>query len=318
MDTLPKFDFQTIDLSSRVKDLVKFRIPTGIIAIDKVVGGGIPAGKLTEIYGGWSSGKTRLACHVIAQTQKLGGVGVFADNERSLDEGLIGLTGIDTDPTKFIYPDPDTELTSVENIFRIMQNAVVTLRENNPEGLLTIVWDSVASTPGIQELEGEMGVNTTAMRRAKLIGEGLRRLMTDVYRHKVCLIFINQIRDRIGIMYGEKTDTVGGKALKFTASLRLHCKIAGRIKNEKTGELEGYKGKLIVDKSKICKPFGVVNFPMYADKPIDKHAGLLDYMSRHGEVLNNKGWYSFPDTPETKFRESDFPTLYEKRELKGE
>ena len=297
----------TIDLSSKFKELALFRIPTGNKAIDIVTGGGIPAGKLTEAYGDFSSGKTRLGLHICAQTIKLGGTAIYLDVERSVDKGLLDLTGVD--PDKLVYVDPD-QLRSVEDVFDVMNLAIVQFREDNPDGLLTIVWDSVASTPGLELLEGEIGVNTTAMRRAKLIGEGLQKLMAEVYQHKICLIFINQIRDRINVMYGEKYDTVGGKAIKFTASLRIHCKLAGKLKNDQTQELEGMKGRLSIDKSKVCKPFGVVNFEMYVDRPIDEYSGLLDYYVRHGRVEAKRGWYNLPGS-DKKFRKEEFPEIYE-------
>ena len=124
------------------------------------------------------------------------------------------------------------------------------------------------------------------------------------------LIFINQIRDKMNVMYGEKYDTVGGKAIKFTASLRVHCKLAGKIKNTETMELDGYKARIIIDKSKVCKPFGVVNFEMLTASPIDEYSGLLDYYLRHSLVESSgTGWYNFPGGE--KFRKDDFPKVYE-------
>lgn len=302
-------DVPTIDLSQKFAEYVKFRVPTGIVAIDRVCGGGIPAGKLTEIYGGWSSGKSRLAAHIIAETQRLGGIGVLLDNERSLDAGLVNLTGIQLNET-FFYPDPDTDLKTIEDVFGVMQNAVKTLRGDNPDRLLTVVWDSLAATPGAEDLDAELGMATGAMRRAKVISDGLKQIMSEVHKSKTCLVFINQIRDKIGVMYGEKTDTVGGKALKFAASLRLHMELNGKIKDEKTEELIGNKGRLVVDKNKVGRPFGVVNFEMYVDKPIDKYSGMLDYMVRHSEIEQTGGWYKFPGQ-QKKFRADDFAKNYE-------
>lgn len=299
----------TINLADRISELVKFRVPTGILAIDRVIGGGIPAGKLSEIYGDFSTGKSRIACHVIAETQRLGGRAVLIDTERALDQGLITLTGVKLDDT-FFYPDPDTQLKTIEDVFKIIGESIKLLRDDDPDQLLTIIWDSVAATPGIEDLEKEIGRSEASMRRAKVIGDGLKQVMAKVYQSKICLIFINQIRDKIGVMYGEKTETVGGKAIKFTASLRLHCFLSGAIRNEATKELDGYKGRLEVAKSKICRPFGVVNFEMLTDKPIDTYSGLLDYMVRHDELESIAGWYKFPEQTK-KFRSEDFPKNYE-------
>jgi len=300
----------TIDLTARIEELVRFRVPIGILALDRVIGGGIPAGKLTEIYGDFSTGKSRLACHIIAETQRLGGKAVLIDTERALDQGLISLTGVQLDDT-FFYPDPDTKLRSIEDVFKVIGESIDLLRAEDPDRLLTIVWDSVAATPGIEDLEKEIGRAEASMRRAKVISDGLKQTMSKVYQSKICLVFINQIRDRIGVMYGEKVETVGGKALKFTASLRLHIFLAGPIRNEETKELDGYKGRFVVEKSKICRPFGLVSFEMLADKPIDRYSGLLDYMVRHGEVESGAGWYNFLGQ-KPRFRAEDFPEYYEK------
>jgi recombination protein RecA len=300
----------SIDLTNRFADLIKFRIPTGIIAFDKILNGGIPAGKLTEIYGDFSSGKSRIACHILAETQKLGGLAVLLDTERSLDKGLIDLTGIDIG--SLVYPDPSTMLATIEDVFKIITD-VMKFREENKTDLLTIVWDSVAATPDMEDLENQLGASTAAMRRAKVISDGLKQVMAEVYRTQTCLIFINQVRDKIGVMYGEKTETVGGKALKYTASMRVHVALAGKIKDEDgTKEQIGNKGRMVVDKCKVGKPFGMVNFDMMIDKPFEKYTGLLDYEVRHGLVEDcGRGWYKYPGDKE-KFRESDFPEIYEK------
>jgi recombination protein RecA len=304
-----------IDLKSRLKDLVRFRVPTGIVAFDIITGGGIPAGRLTEILGDFSSGKSRLAYHVLAMTQKLGGVAMLLDQERALDEGLVNLTGLDIE--KLIYPDPN-EVSTIEDVFRVMGDGIEMFREIDPNGLLTLVWDSVAATPGIEDLENELGANMGAARRAKVISDGLKQIMKAVYSEKICLIFINQIREKLNVLYGDKIESVGGKAIKFAASLRLHVKLAGKIKNEKTEELDGYKGKLVVEKSRVCRPFGVAHFEMLTDRPIDRYSGLLDYLLRHEFVEKNGGWYNFAAGLE-KFHEDDFPQKYEewaKREKK--
>lgn len=298
----------SIDLTKRFADLAKFRVPTGIKAFDRVLSGGIPAGKLTEIYGDFSSGKSRIAAHIIAETQKLGGMAALLDTERSLDGGLVELTGIDV--ASLVYPDPDRMLVSIEDIFKRIKE-IMQFRDEHKTDLLTIVWDSVAATPGMEDLEKEIGRNEASMRRAKVISDGLKQIMAEVYRTKTCLIFINQIRDKIGVMYGDKVDTVGGKALKFTASVRMHVHLAGKLKDETTLEQIGAKGRLVVEKCKVGKPFGMVQFEMMTEAPIDPYSGLLDYMVRHGEVEDEgRGWFKFPGDKKN-FRADSFPELYE-------
>lgn len=298
-----------IDLSKRFAELVKFRVPTGIVAFDRVLSGGVPAGKLTEIYGPWSSGKSRLACHIAAETQRLGGMAVYLDNERSLDQGLIDLTGLNA--KKLIYPDPDKKLSSIEDVFTCIDE-IMEYREKNGDELLTIVWDSVAATPGIEDIEKEIGRNEASMRRAKLIGDGLKKMMITVYSTKTVVIFINQIRDKIGVMWGEKTETVGGKALKYASSLRIHVELIGKIKDEKTTEIIGNKGRLTVDKSKVGKPFGMVNWEMMVDNPINPLTGLLDYMVRHDEAtdLGRKKFAIDIKGRRREFHEDEFPEVW--------
>ena len=163
----------------------------------------------------------------------------------------------------------------------------------------------------MEDLEKEIGRNEASMRRAKVISDGLKQIMAEVYRTKTCLIFINQIRDKIGVMYGDKVDTVGGKALKFTASVRMHVHLAGKLKDETTLEQIGAKGRLVIEKCKVGKPFGMVQFDMMAEAPIDPYSGLLDYMVRHGEVEDEgRGWFKFPGDKKN-FRADDFPEIYE-------
>jgi len=301
-----------IDLSATFKELVKWRVSTGIVAFDKAIGGGIPGSKLTELYGDFSTGKSRLALHIIAETQKMGGVGVYIDNERSLEKGLVDLTGVSVDPNKFIYPDPD-KILSIEDVFDQIQNSIDILRERH-KGYITIVWDSVAATPGMEDLEKSIGRAEASMRRAKVIGDGLRKIIIEVYTNQIALIFINQIRDKIGVMFGEKTETVGGRALKFAASLRMHMKIHGGIKNETTREMDGYKAELVVDKNKTGRPFRKVFFEMYADKPFDPLTGLLDYLVRHGQIedLGRRKFSVNVAGKKEEFHETEFPDVWER------
>jgi recombination protein RecA len=297
-----------IDLTKRMEETIGYRVSTGNAAMDMVTGGGIPAARLTEIFGDFSSGKSRIACHILAETQKAGGIAVLVDNERSFDVGLARLTGLDID--NLIYPDPNEKLKSIEDVFGVMMDAVSGLREHAPEALLTIVWDSVAATPGMEDLENELGANTAAMRRAKVISDGLKKLMSEVYRHNICLVFINQLRDRIGIVYGEKSTTVGGRALKFTSSVRIHCTVTKKLKDKKTDEVNGFEGMFVVEKCKVGPPFGKVNFIMPVDAPIDRYSGLLDYLERHGTVQRSGMKYNFVGYKEL-FSEDQFPLYYE-------
>jgi len=299
-----------LDLSKVLDDLVKFRIPTGIRGIDLIIGGGIPASRLTEIYGDFTTGKSRLLYHILAICQKMGGYAILLDQERGYSSGLAELTGLDHN--RLIYADPDKIIT-IEDIFECIKISINVLREADPDCLIAIGWDSVAMGVTREDLESkDLSVATSAARRAKVIGDGLRKIMPLVYKNKICLIFINQIRDRIGVMYGEKIDTVGGKMIKFAASLRLHCYLAGKIKEETDTSnvdiIRGFKGRLVVDKSKICRPFEYCEFQMFVDKPIDVYSGLRDVLVRRGEIIDlGRKKYKWG---EKEFHEDEFIEIY--------
>jgi len=306
---------QGIDLTERFSTLVKYRIPTGIIAIDTVTHG-IPSGKITEIYGGWSAGKTRLILHIIVQTLKLGGYAVLVDNERALEAGLCDLVGLDVAHSKFIYVNPDI-IETVEDVFEFIENTIDVVREKDSDGFLSIFWDSLAATPTEEEMTKKFGedTNIAAARRAKLIGQGIRRLSSKMFKTHSCLVIVNQIRDRFDVQFGDKTSTPGGKAVKFHSSLRIKLQLIKRISDKKTREQIGNEVKLVVEKSRIGFPFGVVNFEMLVAEPINKYAGLLDYMIRHGEIIHpeksKKYWFK-GESEEKSFEKKDFIKEYEK------
>lgn len=298
-----------IDLGKRFDEIVKYRVSTGIKAFDIVTYGGIPSGRLTEFSGGEATAKSRLVAHIIAETQKAGGVAVLADTEKALDRGLIDLTGVDLGA--LIYPDPE-KITSVEDIYTSLEKTIDVIRPQYPDKPITFVWDSVAATPGMEDLEKEIGRNEAGMRRAKLIGEGLRKYLASVYSAHIILIFVNQLRDKMNVMFGDRSDTPGGRSIKHLASLRIGMKIVGKIKDEQTKEQIGTHVELLVKKNRVGFPFGMVNFEMPVFEPISEYAGLLDYMKRHGELKHlGQGRYQFIEEEET-FTKDQFPEAYKK------
>lgn len=304
-----------IDLSERFAEQIKYRVSTGNIAFDRAIGGGIPSGKLTEFYGGESSWKSALLLCILAEAQKLGGVSMLMDVERSLEKGLVDLTGIDMEA--LIYPDPN-ELETLEDVFDMTKVAIGLMRDGNPDGLLVIGLDSLAVLPSKEELDRkEWHVGPAAARRAAVIGSALKKLMPLVYKTNVCLIFINQIRDNIGVTYGPQTSTPGGRQPKFWASLRVQFKILGAIRDDKVKEQVGSKVNLYVAKSKVCVPFREVNFEIPVSQPISRYSGLLDFLVRHSEVELSGSWYHFPDE-DKKWHKQDFEAKYrEKFEKEG-
>jgi len=298
-----------IDLRQRFKKLVKYRISTGIVALDIVTSGGIPSGRLTEFYGGESTAKSRLCAHIMAEIQKAGGIAVLNDVEKALDQGLVDLTGVDVD--KLIYPNPGENI-SVEDIFDSLENTIKIIRPKYPDKPIGFFWDSVAATPTRKELEEEIGKPEASMLRAKLIGSGLKKYLPDIYKNHIILIFVNQIQDKMNVLFGDRTTTPGGWQIKFLASLRLGMKIVGSIRDKQTKEQIGTMVQMLVKKSKVGPPFGIVNFEMPAFDPIDKHAGLLDYMKRHEEVIHlGQGRYQFVGENEPEWTKENFPLAYE-------
>lgn len=300
-----------IDLTERFAKLVKYRVSTGVIAFDTVLGGGIPSGRLTEFFGGESTAKSRLVAHIITETQKAGGIAILHDTEKALDQGLVDLTGVDMD--KLIYPDPEKNI-SVEDIFDSLAHTIEFVKPEYPNKPIVFIWDSVAATPTRKELKEDIGRPEASMLRAKLIGSGLKKYLSDVYRSQIILVFVNQVQDKMNVMFGDKETTPGGRQIKFLASLRIGMKVIGSIKDEQTKEQISTRIELLVRKSKVGPPFGMVHFEMPVFDPIDEYAGLLDYQKRHGEVQymgGNTGNYKFVGDNEPEWKKEDYPKAYE-------
>lgn len=305
-----KKELITINLSERW--LPAYRISTGVIAFDRVLNGGIPSGRLTELYGGESAYKSLVVLQILAEAAKDDRFLVtLADPENSLEKGLVKMVGLDV--KKLLYIDVG-RMRAVEDVFDSIEAA---LDRASKEGkFLVFGLDSVAATPGYEDLAGALGRNEASMRRAKVIKSGLDKYMGRVAKENACLIFVNQIQDKIGVAYGERVTTPGGRSIKHWASLRMQFKTLGKIKDEKSKEQIGTKGHLYIKKHKAGKPFGEVNFEQRVGEPLDKYTGLLDYMTRHGEIGQAGSYYYFPDDKENTFRGDDFPKLYEKRNKK--
>lgn len=315
-DKMIRRKLHAIDLSKQFAKLVRYRIPTGIIAIDKIINGGVPSGKITELYGGWSAGKSRLLLHIIVQTLKLGGWAVLIDEERALESGLCDLVGLDVNHPKFICVDPD-KIETVEEVFTFISQTIDIIRAEDKDGFLLIGWDSLASTPAKDDLNEseDIGdkVNIAGARRAKLVGRGIRKLSSKLYKTDSCLVIINQLIDRFDVMFGDKTTTPGGKAVKFHASLRMKLTLIKKMRDRKTEEQIGNSVKLVIEKSRIGIPFGMIKFEMLVKEPISEYAGLLDYMIRHGEVIQQgKNIYSFAGST-VEWTGATFPEHYEKK-----
>jgi recombination protein RecA len=265
-------------------------IPTGSLALDAALGvGGVPRGRVIEIYGPESSGKTTLATHIIAEAQKLGGTCAFIDAEHAFDASYAGKLGVDIDA--LLVSQPDTG----EQALNICDTLV------RSGALDVIVIDSVAALVPQAEIEGEMGDSHMGL-QARLMSQALRKLTGNINRTKTCLVFINQIREKIGVMFGSPETTTGGRALKFYASVRLDIRRIGAIK-EGT-EVTGNRTRVKVVKNKVAPPFRQAEFDIIYGEGVSSMGELVD-LAVENEVIQKAGsWYAYGDTKIGQGRDS--------------
>jgi recombination protein RecA len=275
--------------------------PTGSISLDLALGvGGIPKGRIVEIYGPESSGKTTLALHMVAEVQKLGGTAAFVDAEHALDPEYAAKIGVRLNDLLISQPDTGEQaLDIVETLVR--SNAVE-----------IIVIDSVAALTPRAEIEGEMGDSHMGL-QARLMSQALRKLTGIISKSKATVIFINQIRMKIGVMFGNPETTTGGNALKFYASLRLEVRKAAQIKQ---GErVIGSRTKVKVVKNKVAAPFRVAEFDIMYNEGISRSGDLLDTGVAYGVISKNGNTFAFGETKLGVGRESAKAFLKQEAEI---
>ncbi len=254
-------------------------IPTGSIALDVALGiGGLPRGRVVEIYGPESSGKTTVALHAVASAQKAGGIAAFIDAEHALDPDYARKLGVDTDALLVSQPDTGEQALEIADML-IRSNA-----------LDIIVIDSVAALVPRAEIEGEMGDSHVGL-QARLMSQALRKLTGALHNSGTTAIFINQLREKIGVMFGSPETTTGGKALKFYASVRLDVR---RIETLKDGtEAVGNRTRVKVVKNKVSPPFKQAEFDIIYGQGISREGGLIDMGVEQGFVRKSGAWYTY-------------------------
>ncbi len=257
-------------------------IPSGSIALDLALGvGGIPRGRITEIYGPESSGKTTVCQHVIAEAQRRGGVAAFIDVEHALDPGYARACGVNVD--ELLVSQPDTGEQALEITETLIRSG----------GIDVVVVDSVAALVPRAEIEGEMGDSFVGI-QARLMSQALRKLTGAVSRSNTSLVFTNQLREKIGVMFGNPETTPGGRALKFYASVRLEIR---RIETIKSGtESVGNRVRVKVVKNKVAPPFRVAEFDVMYGEGISREGGLLDVGVAMNVVAKTGAWFTFGET----------------------
>ncbi len=253
-------------------------IPTGALSLDLALGGGIPKGRVVEIYGPESSGKTTLTLHAIAEVQRNGGTAAFIDAEHALDPAYAKRIGVDVENLLLSQPDNGEQALEITE----------TLVRSNAVDLIVV--DSVAALVPRAEIEGDMGDSLPGL-QARLMSQALRKLTGVINRSKVTVIFINQIRMKIGVMFGNPETTTGGNALKFYSSVRMDIRRIGQIKQGE--EVIGNRTRVKVVKNKIAPPFRQAEFDIMYNQGISKSGDVLDLAAANDVVEKSGAWYSY-------------------------
>jgi recombination protein RecA len=276
-------------------------ISTTSLSLDVAVGvGGVPRGRIIEIYGPESSGKTTLALHIVAEAQKAGGVAAYIDAEHAMDADYAGKLGVDIDQLLISQPDSGEQALEI---------AEALVRSN---GVDVIVVDSVAALVPRAELDGEMGDSLPGL-QARLMSQALRKLTAIVSQSNTCFIFINQIREKIGVMFGSPETTSGGRALKFYSSMRLDIRRIGALKDG--DRIVGNRTKVKVAKNKVAPPFRECEFDIMYGEGISREGDVLDLAVTHNVIDKSGAWFSYKGDRLGQGRENSKQALKQNPEL---
>ncbi|MFD0942141.1 recombinase RecA [Pedobacter boryungensis] len=279
-------------------------ISTGSISLDIALGiGGVPKGRVIEIYGPESSGKTTLATHIIAEAQKKGGIAAFIDAEHAFDKGYAKKLGVDVD--NLLISQPDNGEQALEIADNLIRSGAIDV----------IVIDSVAALVPKAEIEGEMGDSRMGL-QARLMSQALRKLTGTIAKTGCCCIFINQLREKIGVMFGNPETTTGGNALKFYASVRLDIRRTSQIKD--SDEVSGNRVKVKIVKNKVAPPFRIAEFDIMFGEGISKTGEIIDLGVDFNIIKKAGSWFSYGETKLGQGRDAVKQLLLDNPELSDE
>jgi len=277
------------------------------LAISNRPDGGLPVGRITEITGMEASGKSLITAHVLANTQKAGGLAVYIDTENALNEEFARAIGIDVSQLLYI------QLEAVEDIFEVIENIILKVRESDKDRLVTIAVDSVAAATTKLEQAADYEKDGWATAKALVLSKAMRKITQLIGRQRICLVFTNQLRQKLGVSFGDPWTTSGGKALQFHASCRLRLKGMGQIKVKdkelKKENVIGIKTKAQVVKNRMGPPLRTAEFDIRFDSGIDDYGSWLQLMKDYKLVDQGGSWYTYTDTETgemTKFLSKDF------------
>ena len=294
-----------------IKDFVSTGSTLLNLAISNKPNGGIAVGRITEINGLESSGKSLIGAHILAETQRKGGVAVYIDTETSVSREFLEAIGIDVGNMLYVH------LETVEDIFEAIEKIVVKIRESERDRLVTILVDSLAGASTHSELEGDFEKDGWATGKAIIISKAMRKITQMIGRQKIALVFTNQLRQKLGVMFGDPWTTSGGKALPFHASTRIRLKNLGQIKDKKTNTI-GMKMRAQVIKNRLGPPMRHADFNLYFESGIDDDGSWLQVLKDHKLLKQGGAWYTMKNHngEELKFQSKDWSEQLQDTEFK--
>ena len=296
------------DAPTNVKDWISTGSSMLDLAIANKPHGGIPVGRITEISGLEQTGKSLICAHILAETQKRGGVGVMIDTESSVSREFFEAVGVDV--KRLVWVQAET----VEDIFAAIESIIKTVRESDKDKIVTITVDSIAGVSTKKELAGDWDKDGYATDKAIIISKAMRKITNTIARQKIALVFTNQLRQKMGVMFGDPWVTSGGKSLQFHSSVRIRLTKLSTIKKRerKVERIIGVKVRALCMKNRLGPPLRTADFDVFYDSGIDNYGGWLTTMKNEELVKQEGAWYTYNDGKEDhKFQAKNFPELVE-------